>query len=171
MDDSGNWRPSYLACWWLAAKHALAGRLAAAIRQAPSSDGFSRRHPSSMVYGGLFCNPSAFCVKVLWSKPNRDRGRPHDLSPPTPPYIRVTYTAVRSLQYAPHAKALASGSPRQHNTRSGLLPCKRPVTSLCDRSGLRPARRATMPSADSSRGSGLITHSQPVSVARHFPGT
>jgi hypothetical protein len=26
---------------------------------------------------------------------NRDRGRPHDLAPPTPPYLRVTYTAVR----------------------------------------------------------------------------
>jgi FAD/FMN-containing dehydrogenase len=26
---------------------------------------------------------------------NRDRGRPRGLSPPTPPYVRVTYTAVR----------------------------------------------------------------------------
>jgi hypothetical protein len=26
---------------------------------------------------------------------NRDRGEPHGSSPPTPPYIRVTYTAVR----------------------------------------------------------------------------
>jgi hypothetical protein len=29
---------------------------------------------------------------------NRDRGRPHGLTPPTPPYIRITYTAVRWLQ-------------------------------------------------------------------------
>jgi hypothetical protein len=34
---------------------------------------------------------------VGWSKiaANRDRGGPHDLSPPTPPDIRVTYPAVR----------------------------------------------------------------------------
>jgi hypothetical protein len=50
-----------------------------------------------------------------------------------------------------HAKALAGGSPRPHNARSGLLPCKRPITGLDDRSGLRRAMGApTMPSADSS---------------------
>jgi hypothetical protein len=32
---------------------------------------------------------------VLVSPPNRDRGKPHGSSPPTPPYIRVTNTAVR----------------------------------------------------------------------------
>jgi hypothetical protein len=85
------------------------------------------------------------------SHPNRDRGRPRDLSPPTPPYIRVTNTAVRSLPHARHAKALVGGSPRPPNTRSGLLPCKQPLTGLYDRSGLRRAMGTpTMPSADSS---------------------
>ena len=34
-------------------------------------------------------------LPLLCEVPNRDRGRPHDLTPPTPPYIRVSYTAIR----------------------------------------------------------------------------
>jgi hypothetical protein len=49
-----------------------------------------------------------------------------------------------------HAKTLAGGSPQQHNARSGLLPCKRPVTRLYDRSGLPCVAAGTLPSADSS---------------------
>jgi hypothetical protein len=45
--------------------------------------------------------PSHHARTASTLKPNRDRGRPHDLSPPTPPYIRITNTAVRSL---PHAR-------------------------------------------------------------------
>jgi hypothetical protein len=37
---------------------------------------------------------------------NRDRGRPHGLAPPTPPYIRVTYTAVRWLQSSTTSRAM-----------------------------------------------------------------
>jgi hypothetical protein len=39
--------------------------------------------------------PDQFGACAGGSRPNRDRGRPHDLSPPTPPDIRVTYPAVR----------------------------------------------------------------------------
>jgi hypothetical protein len=28
---------------------------------------------------------------------DRDRGAPHDAAPPTPPYVRVAYTAVREV--------------------------------------------------------------------------
>ena len=57
-----------------------------------------------------------------------------------------------------HAQALAGGSPRQHNARSGTLPCKRHLLSLYDRSGLRlRSAQPTMPSADFSPGSGRIT--------------
>src|SRR5207248_10287907 len=32
------------------------------------------------------------------SVPNRDRGEPHGPTPPTPSYLRVTYTAVRQIK-------------------------------------------------------------------------
>ena len=34
----------------------------------------------------------------LFFLPNRDRGESRDSSPPTPPYIRITYTAVRQIE-------------------------------------------------------------------------
>jgi hypothetical protein len=43
--------------------------------------------------------PDQFGACAGGSRPNRDRGRPHDLSPPTPPDIRVTYPAVRWSQW------------------------------------------------------------------------
>ena len=74
-------------------------------------------------------------------------------APPTPPDMRVTYPAVRSLQHALACQdTLAGRSPRQRHARSGPLSCKQLVNSLCDRSGLPCVCAGTMPSADSSPG-------------------
>jgi hypothetical protein len=51
-----------------------------------------------------------------------------------------------------HAQALAGGSPQQPHARSGLLPCSRHPTALCDRAGLPSVPVGTTPSADSSPG-------------------
>ena len=37
-------------------------------------------------------------VSPISKRPNRDRGEFHNSSPPTPPCVRVTYTAVRLIQ-------------------------------------------------------------------------
>jgi hypothetical protein len=50
--------------------------------------------------------------------PNRDRGRPHGLTPPTPPYIRVPYKAVRWLQ---------SGTTIVSSSVTGALPPDTPT--------------------------------------------
>jgi hypothetical protein len=39
-------------------------------------------------------------MRKVWQELNRDRGRPRDPSPPTPPDIRVTAPAVRWFQSA-----------------------------------------------------------------------
>src|SRR5262245_36813235 len=44
---------------------------------------------------------------------NRDRGDPHGSPPPTPPCVRITYTAVRLIQ---------SVSPSVHQTRQPQPP-------------------------------------------------
>ena len=49
---------------------------------------------------------------------NRDRGRPHDLSPPTPPARRVTYPAVRGRQWRSHP-ANRRGRPSAATERGG----------------------------------------------------
>jgi hypothetical protein len=85
--------------------------------------------------------------------PNRDRGRPRDLSPPTPPYIRITNTAVRPLQHACACPGVDEVAPHGSLTPGrATWPCERPVTGLYDRSGLPCVAAGTMPSADSSHG-------------------
>jgi hypothetical protein len=69
---------------------------------------------------------------------NRDRGEPHGSSPPTPPGIRITYQAVRSILLPPIKAAGCSVrltqhslcSPvtgRHHNKRAGVMSTPQPA--------------------------------------------
>jgi hypothetical protein len=84
---------------------------------------------------------------------NRDRGRPHDLTPPTPPYIRITNTAVRSLQHACACPDVDEVAPHGSLT-PGRATCRASESLLaCTTVQAFGAPRApTMPSADSSPG-------------------
>jgi hypothetical protein len=54
---------------------------------------------------------------------SRDRGRPHHLSPPPPPYIRIPTTAVRSLQHACARPGVDDVAPHGSLT-PGRAPCR-----------------------------------------------
>src|SRR6266511_352040 len=58
-----------------------------------------RSSSAASCYGRLCTTFSPLCHQNS-PRPNRDRGRPRDLSPPTPPDLRVTYPAGRGLQSA-----------------------------------------------------------------------
>jgi hypothetical protein len=66
---------------------------------------------------------------------HRDRVSPHGESPPTPPYLRITYTAVRLFRPDSHpATSIQSGFQKQYR-RSKLmsiqtLPLRDPVSYL-----------------------------------------
>jgi hypothetical protein len=49
--------------------------------------------------------PSVTPCRLIPAHPNRDREGPHGLPPPTPPDVRVTYPAVRRIQWvvSPHS--------------------------------------------------------------------
>jgi hypothetical protein len=49
---------------------------------------------------------------------HRDRGEPRDSSPPTPPYIRITYTAVRRIKWKGYLST-RFGSPSAAKYRAG----------------------------------------------------
>src|ERR1700716_1145144 len=59
------------------------------------------RATSSVVIAGLPGRPSIPKASAMEprSRGDRDRGKPCGFSPPTPPYVRVTYTAVRWIMW------------------------------------------------------------------------
>jgi hypothetical protein len=70
---------------------------------------------------------------------------------PHPPTFGSRIRRFGRFSILAYAKVLVCRSPRPYNARSGLLQCKRPITGLYDRSGLRRALGTpTMPSAASS---------------------
>ena len=68
-----------------------ASRLRVSVTMTPTA-----RHPMVVSWS----QPHAHLLLAITMQPNRDRGRPHDLPPPTPPDIRVTSPAVRWRQSA-----------------------------------------------------------------------
>src|SRR5260221_14479379 len=79
----------------------------------PSWPGLSRPSTPSCFFcalqgAGLATLRSAYELLTASARParvrqrtnnnNRDRGEPHGPSPPTPPYVRASYTAVRRIK-------------------------------------------------------------------------
>src|SRR5271168_3093356 len=64
---------------------------------------------------------------------NRDRGESRDSSPPTPPYVRVTYTAVRQIKhgryFTPCRRVRQWGPPRRLRSFSNGALGLHPFTS------------------------------------------
>ena len=97
----------------------------------------------------------------------RDREEPHGSSPPTPPYERITYTAVRQIRSEDKSSkrdastgASSLTAPTTGSSHKGLRPTDAIPSFLGNRvllsfnllagnrSGLRPSLQPTMPSAD-----------------------
>jgi len=98
--------------------------------------------------------PVTSAVLALRAMPgaHRDRGRPHGLSPPTPPDMRVTHTAVRSLQHTRACQDVRGWLPTAASRPVGHPAVQ--ATPSCPLRPFRPSVRRsapTLPSADSSR--------------------
>ena len=87
---------------------------------------------------------------------NRDREGPHGLPPPTPPYVRVTYTAVRQIQSGwhvhPDRSVLSRGASREFLPDAGQYPPSRRRRSRHSTTG----RNSSLPFRPSARSARLL---------------